>query len=68
LVTGKKYAEVLSASSAAARDNSPIIFTDEDMRQSVIDDLREKIALVKTLFIIGGPKVVSDTIVNTIYK
>ncbi|MBC2581629.1 cell wall-binding repeat-containing protein [Clostridium sp. DJ247] len=63
LVSGKSYADGLSAAPLAKKYNAPILLTDDSsLSSSTIQEIQR--LGVNNVFIIGGPTVISDTVEN----
>lgn len=66
--TGQNFADALAGSSPAGLMHSPIILVNDDMPQDVIDVINYNKALFRMKVILGGTGVVSDNILNRIFK
>src|SRR5699024_8123104 len=63
IANGMDFPDAVSVASSAAKDGIPILLAKDDWISGVTMDRLKKLGAEKT-YVIGGPKVVSDTITN----
>ena len=63
IVNEQSYADALSITPYAAHTHSPILYVDQNsVSQSVLDYVKANQSTLKTIYIIGGTGVISDTV------
>lgn len=68
LATGNNFPDALAASVLAAQTNSPIVLVDSALGGDAATYLNSMSHGVKELYVLGGPGVVPDTILQSAYK
>ncbi|MEQ8199189.1 MAG: cell wall-binding repeat-containing protein, partial [Clostridiaceae bacterium] len=66
--TGEAFPDALSGAALAGSIGSPVVLVSNSMPDNVLLNLRENKGLMKSKVILGGPSVVSDYIMDEIFK
>ena len=68
LATGNNFPDALAGSVLAAQTNSPIVMVDSTLGGDAATYLNSNSHVVKEVYVLGGPGVVPDTILQSAYK
>lgn len=66
IATGQNFPDALTGSILAASSKSPIILVDTKLSQYTVKYAKDNIDKIKSIYILGGEQVISDSIIKTL--